>query len=133
MGDNKSRTTRESGTHAAIYPSQRALARRELPVAVVGCCTPGSRVHVFAVASEVSHFGCHLRVGAKHQPADPAVLLPAPEGPASAVAPCRRTWSATSRRSRTHANRRNLSPCAQGARGHHSASSRSGLASAPAA
>src|SRR3954454_24717910 len=129
MGDNKSRTTRESGTHAAIYPSQRALARRELPVAVVGCCTPGSRVHVFAVASEVSHFGCHLRVRSTRRwhIADPAVL-PAPEGPASAVAPGRRTWSATSRRSRTHANRRNLSPCAQGARGHHSASSRSGLA-----
>src|SRR3954447_21946317 len=68
MRHNKSRTTRESGTHAAIYPSQRALASRELPVAVVGCCTPGSRVHVFAVASEVKNFGCHLRLRSKRKP-----------------------------------------------------------------
>lgn len=41
------------GTHAATYPSYRALTEPDLPVAAIGICTLGSRrTHVSAVASE---------------------------------------------------------------------------------
>jgi hypothetical protein len=62
MEYDNSRATREPGTHAAIYPSQRVLAHRNISGAAVRSCTPGSRVHVSAVASEVLNLGCHLHV-----------------------------------------------------------------------